>query len=218
MREYFPTMFDTIVKGIIIGLFISVPLGPIGILCVQRTLSKGRKHGIVTGLGATTSDLVYTVIALFFIGIVVDFIEEHQNIIQIVGSIIVILFGFFIYKSNPAHHNIKDANTSQPLTGDYVSSFLLTLSNPLILFILIALFARFEFLSKSTTLIHNIIGMTAILFGAFMWWSTLTFIVSRFNNKMTYRGVKLINHIMGVIIIGIGVVGIVLVFFNLLLF
>lgn len=201
-------MLETVIKGIIIGLFISVPLGPIGILCVQRTLSKGRKHGITTGLGATTSDLVYTVITLFFIGFVVDFIEEHQLIIQAIGSLIVILFGIFIFKNTPAHQKIKDTNSNNNLIGDFVSSFLLTLSNPLILFVLIALFARFEFLNESTTLFHNILGILSILVGAFLWWSTLTFIVSRFNDKMTYRGIKLINHIVGIVIMSIGLVGI----------
>lgn len=72
-------MIETIIKGIIIGLFISVPLGPIGMLCVQRTLNRGRKHGIATGLGATMSDLIYTIVALFFVGFVVDFLEEKKS-------------------------------------------------------------------------------------------------------------------------------------------
>ncbi len=211
-------MLDIITKGIIIGLFISVPLGPIGILCVQRTLSKGRKHGIVTGLGATASDLIYTVVALFFIGFVVDFLEEYQNIIQIIGSTILILFGIFIYKNTPVHHKIKDFGSNKHLTSDFVSSFFLTLSNPLILFILIALFAQFDFLKENTSLFHYIAGMLSILIGAFLWWSTLTFIVSRFNDKMTYSSIKFINHIVGIIIICIGAVGVIFASIKLLSF
>lgn len=202
-------MLETVIKGVTIGLFISVPLGPIGILCVQRTLSKGRKHGIATGLGATTSDLIYTIITLFFIGFVVDFIEDNQLVIQAIGSLILIIFGIFIYKNTPAQQKIQVTSSNNNLIGDYVSSFLLTLSNPLILFVLIALFAQFEFLNDSTTLFHIIVGMLSILGGAFLWWTTLTFIVSRFNDKMTYSGIKLINHIVGIIIMSIGLAGII---------
>ena len=83
-------MIEIIIKGIIIGLFISIPLGPIGMLCIQRTLNRGRKYGIATGLGATTSDLIYTMITLFFVSFVVDLIEQQRFIIELGGSIILI--------------------------------------------------------------------------------------------------------------------------------
>ena len=86
-------MLDIIIKGVIIGLFISIPLGPIGMLCIQRTLNRGRKYGIATGLGATTSDLIYTFITLFFLTIVIDIVEQNRTLIQISGSVILIGFG-----------------------------------------------------------------------------------------------------------------------------
>jgi len=96
-------MVEIIIKGIIIGLFVSVPLGPIGMLCIQRTLNRGRKFGIATGLGATTSDLVYTMITLFFLNFVIDFIEQQRYIIQLIGSIILIIFGFSFIKAILLH-------------------------------------------------------------------------------------------------------------------
>lgn len=200
-------MIENIFKGIIIGLFISIPLGPIGMLCVQRTLNRGRKHGIATGLGATTSDLVYTIIALFFIGFVVDFLEEKKVIIQIIGGLIVVFFGIFIFKNNPARQPIPSQKNNSSLMSDFFSSFILTLSNPLILLILIALFARFEFLDEKTTTFNLVTGILSILGGAFLWWNTLTFFVSKFRNKLSYSGIKLMNRIIGVIIIAIGAVG-----------
>jgi threonine/homoserine/homoserine lactone efflux protein len=201
-------MIEIIIKGIIIGLFVSVPLGPIGMLCVQRTLNRGRKYGIATGLGATTSDLVYTIIALFFISFVVDFLETHKLIIQLTGSLVVIGFGIFIYRSNPSTQPVPNQKASKNVTGDFFSSFILTLSNPLILFILIALFARFEFLNKSTTTFINIVGILSILGGAFIWWSILTFFVSKFRNRLNYPGLKLLNRIIGIVIMVFGVFGI----------
>lgn len=200
-------MIETIIKGIIIGLFISVPLGPIGMLCVQRTLNRGRKHGIATGLGATMSDLIYTIVALFFVGFVVDFLEEKKIIIQIIGGLIVVFFGIFIYRNNPTRQPIPTQNNNSSIMSDFFSSFVLTLSNPLILLILIALFARFEFLDEETTTFNLVTGISSILGGAYLWWNTLTFFVGKFRNKLSYSGIKLLNRIIGIIIIAIGAFG-----------
>jgi threonine/homoserine/homoserine lactone efflux protein len=202
-------MLEIIIKGILIGLCISVPLGPIGMLTIQRTLHRGQKHGIATGLGATTSDLVYTIITLFFLSFVINFIEANRFIIQLIGSIVVAAFGYYIFRSNPATQPKPNETVKHSLPGDFFTSFLLTLSNPLVLFVLIALFARFEFIGSQTTLIVSICGILSILGGALLWWSLLTFLVSRFKNKMNIRGLKIINQITGLVIMGIGCVGLI---------
>lgn len=200
-------MLDTVIKGIIIGLFVSVPMGPIGMLIVQRTLDRGRKYGIATGLGATLSDLIYTVLGLFFIGFVADFIEENKTILQIAGSVVVILFGLFIYKNKPQRQKLPIQQKSGNIVTDFFSSLILTFSNPFILFLLLALFARFNFLAENTTLYHNIIGMLSILAGALSWWLLLTFLINKFRTRLSYRSINLINQIIGLVIMLIGVVG-----------
>jgi threonine/homoserine/homoserine lactone efflux protein len=202
-------MFDIVIKGIIIGLFISIPLGPIGMLCIQRTLNRGRKYGIATGLGATMSDLVYTMVTLFFLSFVLDLVERQRFIIQLVGSLILIIFGFFIYRSNPSQQPKPNEPVQYSLFGDFISSFGLTFSNPLVLFVLIALFAKFNFIDNQTTLFLSISGIISILLGALLWWSVLTFLVSKFRGKLNMRGLKTINVITGVIIIVTGIVGVI---------
>jgi threonine/homoserine/homoserine lactone efflux protein len=201
-------MIEIIIKGIIIGLFISIPLGPIGMLCIQRTLNRGRKYGIATGLGATTSDLIYTMITLFFVSFVVDLIEQQRFIIELGGSIILIAFGAFIYNSNPSTQPKPNEPVKHSVFGDYISSFGLTFSNPLVLFVLMALFARFDFMNNETTLFLSITGIVSILAGAFLWWGTLTFFVSKFRSKLNMRGLKILNRITGVLIMLIGCVGV----------
>ena len=203
-------MVEIIIKGILIGLCISVPLGPIGMLTIQRTLNRGQKYGIATGLGATFSDLVYTIITLFFLSFVLDFIELHRFIIQLVGSVVVAAFGYYIFTSHPATQPKPNEPFKHTLIGDFASSFGLTFSNPLVLFVLIALFARFEFIGNDTTLFVSICGILSILGGALMWWSLLTFLISRFKNKLNMRDLKIINQITGTIIICIGCVGLIL--------
>jgi len=204
-------MFEIIYKGILIGLCISVPLGPIGMLTIQRTLNKGQKYGIATGLGASTSDLIYTIITLFFLSFVKDFIEAHSFIIQLVGSLVVVIFGWYIYRSNPSQQpKPNESIKKHSLPGDFFTSLGLTLSNPLILFVLIALFARFEFVTKQSDFFILIIGLLSILGGALLWWTALTFLVSRFKDKLNMRELKILNQITGIVIILIGCVGFVL--------
>jgi threonine/homoserine/homoserine lactone efflux protein len=207
-------MLEIIVKGVLIGLCISVPLGPIGMLCIQRTLNRGQKYGIATGLGATASDLVYTLITLFFLSFVIDFIDANRFIIQIIGSIIVAVFGYFIFRNNPATQPKPNEPVKHSLFSNFATSFGLTFSNPLVLFVLIALFARFEFINNETTLFLSVIGFASILGGAFLWWNIITFLVSRFRNKLNMRELKLINQVTGCIIILIGCVGLVLSLIN----
>ena len=203
-------MLEIIIKGIIIGLFISIPLGPIGMLCIQRTLNRGRKYGIATGLGATTSDLFYTLVTLFFLSFVIEIVEQNRALIQISGSIILIAFGYIIYKSHPSRQPRPNEKSKHSLLSDYFSSFGLTITNPLVLFVLIALFARFEFLNNAQHIWEYLLATLSILSGALLWWSTLTFLVSRFRSKLNIRGLKLINLITGAIIIVIGLAGIII--------
>ncbi|MFV0391803.1 MAG: LysE family translocator [Paludibacteraceae bacterium] len=200
-------ILDTLlVKGIIIGLSISIPLGPIGMLCIQRTLNRGQKYGLATGVGATFSDLVYSVVTMFFLNFILMFIEQHQFVIQIIGSIIILFFGMWIYRSNPSSQPLpNEKSTEHSLIGDFFSSFALTLTNPLILFILIALFAQFDFVSTEMTLLEHAFALFSILLGASIWWITLTSLVSRFRHKLNIRGLKFINRLTGGIITIIGV-------------
>ena len=203
-------MLEIIIKGVLIGLCISVPLGPIGMLTIQRTLNRGQKYGVATGLGATTSDLVYTIITLFFLSFVLDFIEAHRFVIELVGSLVVALFGWYIFQSNPATQPKPNETVKHSLLSDFVTSFGLTFSNPLVLFVLIALFARFQFIGNKTTLFVTICGILSILGGALLWWNMLTILVSKFKNKLNMRELKLINQVTGIIILLIGAIGLFL--------
>lgn len=206
-------MLELAIKGIIIGLCISVPLGPIGMLCVQRTLTRGRAHGIVTGLGATTSDLVYTFVTLFFLRFVIGFIEAHQVVFQFTGAIVVVLFGAFIIKSRPTSQTQLRVVSKGSLVSDYFTAFGLTFSNPLILFVLMALFARFDFIAERSPALHYLVGIGCILVGATAWWLLLTYIVSHFKDKLGLRGLRLINLITGSVIVVIGCAGLIVSFF-----
>ncbi len=203
-------MFELFIKGIIIGLSISVPLGPIGMLCVQRTFKRGRWAGLATGLGATTSDLLYALLTMFFLNFILGFVEQYQLTIQIIGSIIIVIFGIYIFRSKPVHiSDFQDVKIKKKtIFLDFLSSLSLTLSNPLIIFVLMALFAKLNFISLEDSITKQSFGLLFILLGAFLWWLTLTFIIGFFHRKMKYNLLIIINRTMGVVIILIGIIGI----------
>ena len=198
-------LVDIFIKGIIIGLATSVPLGPIGMLAIQRTLNRGLKHGLFTGLGGTVSDIVYSVIILFFLSFVIDTIEVHRHAIQIIGSVIIIFFGLWIFRSNPIAQPLPhEKPVEHSLLNDFVSSFGLTLSNPLIIFVLIALFSHLNFETAETSVTGQVLGLTAIFTGSISWWIFLTTFVNRFRTRFNIRGLKIINRVTGSVIMSLG--------------
>ena len=203
-------MIDILYKGIIIGIFVSAPMGPIGLLCIQRTLNKGRWHGFFSGVGAVFSDLIYAVITCMGMGIVISFIEDHQIVLQIIGSILLFFFGIYTFRSNPSRSLQKPTETkSSSFYQDTVTAFFLTLSNPFIIFLYIALFARFNFILPNDKLYSMTLGLIGIVSGSLLWWFLITYLVGKIRTVFNVRGLWIMNKIIGSIIMIISVAGIV---------
>lgn len=210
----FASMISMILKGLIIGVIVSAPVGPIGILCIQRTLNGGRGHGISTALGATASDLLYAVVAAFSMSIVVDFIDSHRFWLQIAGTIIVFFFGLYTYATNPVSKLKKMRGGNQNYLQDFISSFLLTVTNPLVVFLFIALFAKYAYITDETTLFDSILGILCIMMGACLWWAVLVGVVNHFRDRFNMRGLYVINRGAGLLLMIIAVVSIVYFFLS----
>ncbi|MCI7728793.1 MAG: LysE family transporter [Bacteroidales bacterium] len=206
-------MIDTILTGILIGICVSAPVGPLGVLCIQRTLSRGKLHGFITGMGATTSDIIYALLVSLGMSFILDFINTHQFLIQLIGSIIILLFGLHLFLKKPKNQlpDIKTPRSKGDLISDYLSAFALCFSNPLIMFLFIGLFARFQII-ESGNITNNIVAFISILIGATIWWILLTLIVGYFKSKFKLRELWIINKITGSIIILLSIIGIILAF------
>ncbi|MDO4702367.1 LysE family translocator [Tannerella sp.] len=204
-------MIELFYTGVIIGILVSAPMGPIGMLCIQRTLSKGRWHGFVSGLGAALSDVIYAAITGLFMGLVVNFVEAHQQPLRIFGSIMLGAFGYYIFQSNPVKQLKKNREQKMSFVQDFVSAFLLTFSNVLIVLLYIGLFARFAFVfSASVWDVPS--GLGGIAAGAILWWFFVTYIVSKLRRWFNIRGIRILNQIVGGVILSLSVVGIVYAF------
>lgn len=202
-------------RGIAIGVTISAPMGPVGILCIQRTLDKGRREGFYTGIGAAISDLFYCLLTGFGLSFIEDFLERNQNIIQLAGSALLIAFAIYLFKKNPAGSLKKHTPRPTSVKKNILGGFLFTFSNPLILFLIIGLFARFNFLLPEIKFYHYIIGYLAIFAGATGWWWIVTFFVDKVRAHFNLRSMWLINRIIGAIILIFALVGIVTSIINL---
>ena len=201
-------MLEVIYKGIIIGVIVSAPMGPIGILCVQRTLNRGRLHGLASGLGAMVSDVIYASVTLIGLGFMDDLLKDNHLLIQVIGSIVIILFGVALFYTNPLKVMKPSTNsTDTRYKHDFVTAFLLTLSNAAIIFLFISLFARFQYNPLEKNWFTFAVGLLSIGVGALAWWFFITTYVSKLKRYFSRQSLKFFNRVVGIILILLGVLG-----------
>lgn len=210
-------ILDFVFKGILIGIMASAPMGPVGVLCIQRTLNKGRWYGFITGIGACVSDFIYALFTGLGMSFMMNFVGNERNrfLLQISGSVVLLLFGIYCYRSNPTR-NIHKCNKTQKgtLVHNGVTAFLVTLSNPLIIFLFIFLFAQFAFVVPNRP-IEMTVGYASIVGGALLWWFGLSWLIDKVRGKFDDTGILIINRVMGCIVIIFSVIMLLGTFFNL---
>lgn len=194
-------------SGFVIGIFISAPMGPIGMLVIQRTLNKGRVPALFTGIGASLSDLLYCLLSGLGLSLVTDFIESNKYVLQIIGSIVLIIYGIYLFRNNPSRAIAKAPEMPTNYWRDFATGFLFTFSNPLILFFIIGLFARFNFMDSTYHYYHYILGYMAIAGGALCWWSLITYFVDKVRGHFNVRSMWLINRVMAALLILMAIIG-----------
>jgi len=197
-----PNLLDIVFKGLLIGIIASAPMGPVGVLCVQRTLNKGRWYGFITGCGAALSDIIYAGITGLGMGMVVDLVSNETNrfYLQIAGSLMLLGFGIFTYRTDPTKRIRKPGQKKGTLTHNGITAFFVTLSNPLIIFLFMALYAQFSFGLQPEKPIELVAGFTSIVGGALLWWWGLTWLVDKIRLKFDNNGIRLINQIIGMVV------------------
>lgn len=204
-------MIYVVLKGLFIGFLSSAPMGPVGMLCVQRTLNEGRKFGLITGLGAVVGDMIIAfaaILAALGLGFSTSFIQQHEGILKVIGSLILIVFGYIVFRKNPSK-SLKKLNEEPSSNWKvFISSLILTISNIATLFLYIALFARFNVI-EDKSFGYDLITILFIGVGASLWWLLITYIVNRLRKRFNPRGLKIFNRIIGALLIILGIVGIV---------
>ncbi|MDR2885378.1 MAG: LysE family translocator, partial [Rikenellaceae bacterium] len=196
---------ELLIRGIIIGLTASIPLGPIGVLCIQRTLSKNHKSGFVSGLGSATADLVFASVALFSLTVVLSFIESHLMLIKAIGGACVIGVGAHIFFTNPVVQIRRNRAGKTNLWQDYISLFFITIANPAFILIFVALFAAFGFSAADLGFAKAQLLVAGVFLGASLWWFMLTFSVNLLRKRFRPRHLLWMNRISGSVIVALGI-------------
>ncbi len=213
-------ILELIIKGIIIGVAASAPMGPVGILCVQRTQKKGRWYGFATGVGASISDLIYALISGFGMSFVVDFINNpvYKFYLQLAGGIMLLAFGLISFFSNPLK-NAREGGQKEKgtLLHNGITAFFITFSNPLIILLFIALFAQLNFIMPSHPALM-VVGYASMVAGALLWWYGLTWAIDKIRERFDQTGVVIINRIIGGCVIFFSLVSLIGTLFNIYLF
>ena len=203
-------MLELFLKGLLIGVISSAPMGAVGILCIQRTLSKGRWHGFATGLGAALSDLFYAIVTGIGMGVLFEFISFHFLAMQFFGGIALMLLGIYIFSKKPFRSYRKsDPPQASHLIKEFSTGFIFTLSNAFIIFLFIALFAQLGFITPRYNIPSYISGYGGILIGSVAWWFLLTALFNKLRGKITLTQLRFINYITGSIIILLSLTGII---------
>lgn len=227
MENLFTTVLFTLLWGIMFGILVSAPMGPTGILVIQRTLNKGWLPGLFTGLGAVLSDLFYAVLSTFFVSLVVEWIDDNQTVLLFAGGILIASYGIYLWRSNPASAlNSKETPKGSKLMASEVravsrvpgwsvlkfffSGFGLTVSNPAIVFFFLMLFSRagFIFVAGDEQWGIYLLFFLSIAAGAVGWWLLITWLINKVRNHFKLRTLKIINRSIAVIMFIIAVWGI----------
>ncbi len=198
---------DLMFKGMLIGMIASAPMGPVGILCVQRTLNKGRWYGFLTGVGAAVSDMFYAGVTGFGMAFVMDFIDNEQNkfYLQIFGSLLLLGFGIYTWRSDPTRNMHQSGQHRGSKWYNTWTAFLVTFSNPLIVFLFMALFAQFAFVIPDRPF-EMFVGFMSIAGGALLWWYGLTWLIDKLRIIFDNSGIRIINQVIGAAVIIFSVV------------
>jgi threonine/homoserine/homoserine lactone efflux protein len=190
-------------------------MGPIGVLCVQKTVNKGRAIGFLSGLGAATADTVYAILAAFGVTFITNFLSKNQELFQVIGIMVLIFLGFRMIFNNPVKQYRYHRTSSKKMSAvrDYISVFFLTISNPLTIIFFGAAFTMLGLLTQIEGQRNNLLLVAGIFAGASLWWFALTYIVNIFRKRFRLRNIFILNRASGVIIVFLSILAVIKFFF-----
>ena len=192
------------IKGVIIGLSIAVPVGPIGILCIRRTLTQGRIIGFLSGLGAATADAFYGAIAGFGLTFLSNLLVGQQTGLRLIGGGLLCIIGVKTFLSKPAEQGSPVEGSTR--WGAYLSTFILTLTNPMTILFFAAVFAGLVVGGEGNQYFSAGILVLGVFIGSASWWLVLSGFTSLLRGMFNVNRMQWLNRISGLIIIGFGLI------------
>ncbi len=190
------------IKGIAIGFSLAIPVGPIGLLLIRRTLTRGRVAGLASGLGAATADAIYGCIAGFGVTLLSNFLLENSYVLRVVGGAFLCYLGMKIFLSKPSEK--RPSTEGSTLAGYYISTLILTLTNPATIIAFAAVFAASGVAHTHGHYWFTVFLVIGVFCGSALWWLILSSIVSIFHGRFESTGLTIINRVSGLLISAFG--------------
>lgn len=192
-------------KGMLIGFAIAAPVGPIGLLCIQRTLARGRWSGVLSGLGAASADAVYGGIAGFGLASLANLLLTWQTPLQLLGGLFLLYLGWRTWRTPPAAEQARVRPTRAGLLGDYLSTLALTLTNPVTILAFLAIFAGLGLAAEGRDFAAAGLLVLGVFAGSLLWWLLLAGGVGLLRGRLTPTVLRGINRASGLLIAGFGI-------------
>jgi len=198
---------ELLLKGFLIGISIAAPVGPIGVLCIKRTLAEGKLSGLCSGLGAATADAFYGMVAAFGLTAISNFLVGNQFWLRLIGGMFLCYLGIKTFLSKPAEEVAH--LDSKGLLRNYTSTVFLTITNPMTIISFAAVFAGVGLVTNQSDYLSPFILVLGVFIGSGVWWLVLSTLVNLFRNRFNTKGLIWINWVSGLIILAFGLIALV---------
>jgi len=195
--------------GIIIGILVSAPVGPVNVLCIQRAIERGFWGGIAAGLGAMLGDGLIALCAALGVGAISGAVQYHRMTIQVLGGLVLVAFGLQLSLAAPRFMPLATEEGHRETLRDFVwdipQTFLLTITNPGAVLGLFAIFGGVSTFVEVEGYVDALTIVAAVMGGSFLWWFSLSNLIGRFRHLLNERRLRLINQVTGLLLLGFGV-------------
>ena len=206
------TLLEVLIRGIMVGVAASITVGPVAVLCIQRTLSKSRRSGVISGVGVACADTFMAIVALLFYSMLEHQIQQYDTLLRVIGGIFVVMVGVYVFTQNPVPQIRRNRAGKTSLWQDFASIFGLTIANFIMVIpYILAFFAVFNIGTAESqaadvaSIFRSVLIILGFFGGAAAWWFMLTSLINLFRRKFRPRHMLTINHIAGIVIAVLGV-------------
>ncbi len=190
--------YGLFIQGMIVGLTLAVPVGPISLVCIHRTVASGRLHGIFSGMGVATSDSFYAAVAFLGLTVVSGMIIDHQTTFRLVAGIALVLVGIQVFRSIPAA--ARDGADPDSYIKDYLSLLAIAGANPLTIIYFITILPGFGIVAHGTTLIAAVPFVAGVFLGSAVWWIILCGSLGSVRSRLSTENLRRINQVSGILV------------------
>ncbi len=194
-----------LIKGFLLGFAIAAPVGPIGVLCIRRTLANGRLVGFLSGLGAATADMFYGSVAAFGLGVIQGLLISQKLWLRVLGGGYLLYLGIHTFLLKPSNTAAQTKSSNNGLFGAYLSTIFLTLTNPATIISFTVIFAGLGFANMNNDHLSAAFLVSGVFLGSAAWWLTLSTIIGLFRERFTPQWMIWVNRLAGIIISAFGI-------------